>query len=53
MLRTFSPNRKVAIDKINSMTPEAFYQHIQKRHPAAQAPRYLWKVNTAYLAMVQ
>jgi membrane-bound lytic murein transglycosylase E len=53
MLRTFSPNRKVAIDKINSMTPEQFYQHIQKRHPAAQAPRYLWKVNTAYLAMVQ
>ncbi|RDK97006.1 transglycosylase SLT domain-containing protein [Enterobacillus tribolii] len=53
MLRTFSPNRKVAIDKINALTPEQFYQHIQRKHPAPQAPRYLWKVNNAYLAMLQ
>jgi membrane-bound lytic murein transglycosylase E len=30
------------------MSPEEFYQHVQNKHPAAQAPRYLWKVTTAY-----
>ncbi|MDF7650070.1 membrane-bound lytic murein transglycosylase EmtA [Candidatus Pantoea formicae] len=48
LLRTFSRNRDRAIAMINSMSPEEFYQHVQDKHPAAQAPRYLWKVTTAY-----
>lgn len=48
LLRTFSRDRDRAIAMINAMTPEAFYQHVQEKHPAAQAPRYLWKVTTAY-----
>lgn len=48
LLRTFSRDRDRAIAMINSMTPEEFYQHVQDKHPAAQAPRYLWKVTTAY-----
>ncbi|MEG3135620.1 transglycosylase SLT domain-containing protein [Rouxiella sp. T17] len=51
LLRTFSKDRVYAVAKINQMTPEQFYKHIQENHPAAQAPRYLWKVNNAYLAM--
>ncbi|WP_371732187.1 MULTISPECIES: membrane-bound lytic murein transglycosylase EmtA [Erwinia] len=48
LLRTFSRDRDQAIAMINSMSPEEFYQHVQNKHPAAQAPRYLWKVTTAY-----
>ncbi|HBV39851.1 MAG TPA: membrane-bound lytic murein transglycosylase EmtA [Erwinia sp.] len=48
LLRTFSRDRDRAIAMINTMTPEEFYQHVQSKHPAAQAPRYLWKVTTAY-----
>ncbi|OON41462.1 lytic transglycosylase [Izhakiella australiensis] len=48
LLRTFSSDRNKAIAMINAMSPEAFYQHVQRSHPAAQAPRYLWKVTTAY-----
>lgn len=48
LLRTFSRDRDQAIAMINAMSPEAFYQHVQNKHPAAQAPRYLWKVTTAY-----
>lgn len=48
LLRTFSRDRDRAIAMINAMTPEAFYRHVQDKHPAAQAPRYLWKVTTAY-----
>lgn len=48
LLRTFSRDRDRAIAMINAMTPEEFYQHVQSKHPAAQAPRYLWKVTTAY-----
>ncbi len=51
LLRTFSANRDAAVAQINAMTPQQFYQHVQRKHPAPQAPRYLWKVNTAYLAM--
>ncbi|MEM6159638.1 membrane-bound lytic murein transglycosylase EmtA [Erwinia sp. P6884] len=47
LLRTFSSDRNRAIAMINAMSPEEFYQHIQDKHPAAQAPRYLWKVTTA------
>ncbi len=48
LLRTFSRDRDRAIAMINAMTPNEFYQHVQNKHPAAQAPRYLWKVTTAY-----
>ncbi|AMG60265.2 MULTISPECIES: membrane-bound lytic murein transglycosylase EmtA [Pantoea] len=48
LLRTFSRDRDRAIAMINAMSPDEFYQHVQNRHPAAQAPRYLWKVTTAY-----
>ncbi|RWR01866.1 lytic transglycosylase [[Pantoea] beijingensis] len=51
LLRTFSPNRDRAIAMINDMSPQEFYQHVQRKHPAAQAPRYLWKVTTAYRAI--
>ncbi|VEI71256.1 Endo-type membrane-bound lytic murein transglycosylase A precursor [Serratia rubidaea] len=51
MLRTFSSDRRVAVNRINQLSPDEFYQHIQKKHPAPQAPRYLWKVTTAYQAM--
>jgi membrane-bound lytic murein transglycosylase E len=51
MLRTFSSDKRVAVNRINQMSPDEFYQHIQKKHPAPQAPRYLWKVTTAYQAM--
>lgn len=48
LLRTFDNNKGRAIAMINSMTPEEFYQHVQSKHPAPQAPRYLWKVKNAY-----
>ena len=51
LLRSFSRDQEKAIAMINSMTPDQFYRHVQTRHPAPQAPRYLWKVNNAYLAM--
>ncbi len=53
MLRTFSSDKQDAVNQINQLTPEEFYQHIQSNHPAPQAPRYLWKVDTAYLALRQ
>ncbi|MFH8134267.1 membrane-bound lytic murein transglycosylase EmtA [Pantoea osteomyelitidis] len=48
LLRTFARDRDRAIAMINAMTPDEFYHHVQEKHPAAQAPRYLWKVTTAY-----
>lgn len=51
LLRTFSSDKTYAVAKINQMTAEQFYQHVRQKHPAPQAPRYLWKVNKAYLAM--
>ncbi|MEQ1962081.1 transglycosylase SLT domain-containing protein [Xenorhabdus khoisanae] len=52
LLRTFDSNRTVAINKINRMTPDQFYQYVQNNHPAPQAPRYLWKVKNAYRGLV-
>ncbi len=52
LLRTFAKDKTFAIAQINQMSPTEFYQHVQKKHPAPQAPRYLWKVNNAYLAML-
>lgn len=51
LLRSFSNDKDYAITKINRLTPEQFYEHIQEKHPQPQAPRYLWKVKNAYLAM--
>nr|WP_232370063.1 transglycosylase SLT domain-containing protein [Xenorhabdus lircayensis] len=51
LLRTFDLNRALAINKINRMTPNEFYQYVQNNHPAPQAPRYLWKVKNAYRAL--
>lgn len=48
LLRTFSDNREQAIALINKLTPTEFCRYIALNHPAGQAPRYLWKVNTAY-----
>nr|MBA2814552.1 D-ribose-binding periplasmic protein precursor [Candidatus Pantoea persica] len=48
LLLTFSCDRDRAIAMINAMLPDEFYQHVQNKHPAAQAPHYLWKVTTAY-----
>lgn len=51
LLRSFSSDRATAIEKINKLDRDAFFQHVVKKHPAAQAPRYLWKINKALDAM--
>ncbi|QCJ70509.1 lytic transglycosylase [Providencia heimbachae] len=51
LLRTFDNDKGRAIAMINSLSPEEFYQHVQTKHPAPQAPRYLWKVKNAYNAL--
>ncbi|QPR27928.1 transglycosylase SLT domain-containing protein [Edwardsiella hoshinae] len=48
LLRTFSSNRQTAIAMINRLSPAAFHWHVRQHHPAAQAPRYMQKVETAY-----
>lgn len=47
LLRTFSSDRKAAIEEINDLSAQAFVDHVAKKHPAAQAPRYIWKVRKA------
>ncbi|MGG4607305.1 transglycosylase SLT domain-containing protein [Providencia sp. Me31A] len=51
LLRTFDNDKGRAITMINNLSPEEFYQHVQTKHPAPQAPRYLWKVKNAYNAL--
>lgn len=51
LLRTFSSDRQEAIDEINSLSPKGFLQHVAEKHPAPQAPRYIWKVQKAMDAM--
>ncbi|HFF1652841.1 TPA: transglycosylase SLT domain-containing protein [Providencia rettgeri] len=51
LLRTFDNDKGRAIAMINNLSPEEFYQHVQSKHPAPQAPRYLWKVKNAYNAL--
>ncbi len=48
LLRTFSANRQTAIGMINQLSPDAFNWHVRQHHPAAQAPRYMAKVEKAY-----
>ncbi|EMT6384139.1 transglycosylase SLT domain-containing protein [Providencia rettgeri] len=51
LLRTFDNDKGRAIAMINRLSAEEFYQHVQTKHPAPQAPRYLWKVKNAYNAL--
>ncbi|CAM3889459.1 transglycosylase SLT domain-containing protein [Rahnella victoriana] len=51
LLRTFSSNRQTAIQMINQLTPDAFNWHVRQYHPAAQAPRYMAKVEKAYAGL--
>ncbi|EOT1257634.1 membrane-bound lytic murein transglycosylase EmtA [Cronobacter sakazakii] len=51
LLRTFSSDRKTAIEKINDLSPDEFVEHVAKNHPAPQAPRYIWKVQQAMNAI--
>lgn len=48
LLRTFSSNRRTAIKMINQLSPEAFHWHVRQYHPAAQAPKYMAKVEQVY-----
>lgn len=50
LLKIFSIDRNCAIEKINKLDPEQFYQYIQSHHPSKQAQRYLSKVNSIYVA---
>ena len=43
--------RKEAIEEINGMDKDEFFEHVVKNHPAPQAPRYIWKVQKAMDAM--
>lgn len=47
LLRTFSSDRKAAIEEINDLSAEGFVDHVARNHPAPQAPRYIWKVRKA------
>lgn len=51
LLRTFSSDRKKAIDKINDLSADGFFEHVVENHPAPQAPRYIWKVQKAMNVM--
>ncbi|WP_414163996.1 membrane-bound lytic murein transglycosylase EmtA [Superficieibacter sp. BNK-5] len=51
LLRTFSSDRKKAIEEINDLSPDEFVEHVADKHPAPQAPRYIWKVQKAMDAM--
>ncbi|HCH8267453.1 TPA: membrane-bound lytic murein transglycosylase EmtA, partial [Salmonella enterica] len=51
LLRTFSSDRKKAIEKINDLDADEFFEHVVDNHPAPQAPRYIWKLQQALDAM--
>ena len=51
LLRTFSANRKEAIEEINDLDADDFFDYIVENHPSPQAPRYLWKIQQAINAM--
>ncbi|HGL6392188.1 TPA: membrane-bound lytic murein transglycosylase EmtA [Citrobacter koseri] len=51
LLRTFSSDRKKAIEEINDLSADEFFEHVAKNHPAPQAPRYIWKLQQALDAM--
>ena len=37
LLRTFSSDRQDAIDEINDLDADEFFEHVVKKHPAPQA----------------
>ena len=41
MLRTFSSDKRVAVNRINQMSPDEFYQHIQKAPGTAGAALFV------------
>ncbi|HGE8108740.1 TPA: membrane-bound lytic murein transglycosylase EmtA, partial [Salmonella enterica] len=43
--------RKKAIEKINDLDADEFFEHVVDNHPAPQAPRYIWKLQQALDAM--
>lgn len=51
LLRTFDADRQKAIAKINKLSLEQFYRHVENNHPAPQAPRYLYKITRAMNAI--
>lgn len=51
LLRTFSSNRQDAIEEINDLDADEFFEHVVKKHSAPQAPRYIWKLQKALDAM--
>ncbi len=50
LLRTFDNDKGRAIAMIKLIAGR-IYQHVQTKHPAPQAPRYLWKVKNTYNAL--
>lgn len=46
VMRHFSPNRQLAIKKINSMTPQQVYKTLTTRFPYAETRRYVQSVKT-------
>lgn len=48
LLRSFHPDKKKAIQKINRMSPEQVYSYINQQHNDAQARRYIYKLTTVY-----
>ncbi len=50
LLRTFSSNRQDAIEEINDLDADEFFEHVVKntRHRSA---RYIWKLQKALDAM--
>lgn len=44
LLRTFSSDRKKAIEKINDLDADEFFEHVVDNHPAPQAPRSSEKI---------
>lgn len=51
LLRTFSSDRKKAIEKLTIWMRTSFFEHVVDNHPAPQAPRYIWKLQQALDAM--
>lgn len=51
LLKIFSTDRVCAIEQINKLDPDQFYQYIQYHHPSRQAQRYLSKVNSIYMTI--
>jgi len=47
VLRCFSRNRKVAVRRINKLSPQAVFNHLRKKLPYHETRHYLVKVNKA------